>query len=85
MDEQIERQRTPRKYKWPWFVLAAVVLGILLAIIWMALEVRKVREQRDPMRYQQNFNGATRTRFVETPHRRRESEPIRTFQNRETA
>jgi len=35
------------KYKWPWFVLAAVVLFIAMAIIWMSLAVKKEEQQRD--------------------------------------
>jgi hypothetical protein len=36
-----------RKYKWPWFVLAFVVLGIVLAVFWVALAARKIEQQRD--------------------------------------
>jgi bacteriorhodopsin len=35
------------KYKWPWFVLAAVVLGIVLAVVWVGLAAKKVESQRD--------------------------------------
>jgi hypothetical protein len=34
-------------YRWPWFVLGAVVLGVLLAILWMAQEVRRTRRIRE--------------------------------------
>jgi hypothetical protein len=37
----------PPRYKWPWFVLAAVLLFVALAILWMSLEVRKVEQERD--------------------------------------
>ena len=37
---------TPR-YRWPWFVLAAFLLAILLAVAWMRHEVQRVREIRD--------------------------------------
>jgi hypothetical protein len=36
-----------QNYKWPWFVLAAVLLGIALAIVWMSFAVRKVERERD--------------------------------------
>jgi hypothetical protein len=36
-----------RTYKWPWFVLAAVVLGVVLAIVWMSYAVHRERQQRD--------------------------------------
>ena len=35
------------KYLWPWFVLAAIVLGILLAILWLSREVERTRRLRD--------------------------------------
>lgn len=39
---------TPRpKYKWPWFVLAFVVLGIVLAVLWVALAANKIQQQRN--------------------------------------
>jgi hypothetical protein len=45
MDEPNEK---PRRYKWPWFVLAAVVLGVALAILWMIFEIRTVEQERNP-------------------------------------
>ncbi len=36
-----------RNYKWPWFVLAAVVLFIVLAVLWVAFAAEKVEQQRD--------------------------------------
>jgi hypothetical protein len=36
-----------RKYQWPWFVGAALLLGIVLAIFWMSFAVRKVERERD--------------------------------------
>jgi hypothetical protein len=43
-----ENNLPPRQYKWPWFVLAMVLLGIVLAIVWMSFEVRKVEQERHP-------------------------------------
>lgn len=37
-------------YRWPWFVLAAVLLGIVLAILWMSYAVHREKEER-------NFNA----------------------------
>jgi hypothetical protein len=34
-------------YRWPWFVLAAVILAIVLAVAWMYFEVRKTKRIRD--------------------------------------
>jgi len=41
-----ERPPTPR-YRWPWFVLAAFLLAVALAILWMSFAVRKVERERD--------------------------------------
>ena len=35
------------KYRWPWFVLAAVLLGIVLAVLWVGAAAKKVEQQRD--------------------------------------
>jgi len=40
------RNRQPR-YKWPWFVLAAVLLGILLSVLWVTAAARRTRELRE--------------------------------------
>lgn len=42
-----EPNENPRRYKWPWFVAAAVVLGIVLAVIWMLIAVKKVESESD--------------------------------------
>jgi len=34
-------------YRWPWFVLAAVLLGLVLAIVWLSREVERTRRNRD--------------------------------------
>jgi sulfatase modifying factor 1 len=34
-------------YRWPWFLLGAVVLAIILAILWMSAEVARTRRNRD--------------------------------------
>jgi len=36
-----------QNYKWPWFVLAAVLLFVALAIIWMSIAVHREKEERD--------------------------------------
>jgi hypothetical protein len=48
MDTQDGSTHRPR-YRWPWFLLAAVILGVVLAIVWMTAAIREVQEQRDPM------------------------------------
>jgi hypothetical protein len=36
------------RYRWPWFVLAAILLAIVLAIAWMGFAVHRLREYREP-------------------------------------
>ena len=36
-----------RRYTWPWFVLAAVLLAIALAVLWMSKEVARARRIHD--------------------------------------
>ena len=38
--------RQQPKHIWPWFVLAAVVLGIILFILWVWGAVQKVKWQK---------------------------------------
>jgi len=45
-DEQSKTGSKPR-YRWPWFVAAAVLLGILLSVLWMAGEIQRARRIRD--------------------------------------
>lgn len=37
----------PRRYLWPKLLLAAVVLGIILAVIWVSREVDRTRQIRE--------------------------------------
>ena len=36
-----------RSYQWPWFVLAAVLLGFALAVVWMFFAVQKEKSERE--------------------------------------
>jgi hypothetical protein len=31
------------RYTWPWFVLAAFLLAVALAVLWMSQEIRRTR------------------------------------------
>jgi putative heme-binding domain-containing protein len=46
MDEQNANPARPR-YRWPRFVLAALVLGAVLVVVWMSVAVRQIRERRE--------------------------------------
>jgi len=48
--EMNEPNQNPRRYKWPWFVLAAVALFVALAIMWMTAAVKREKQER-------NFNA----------------------------
>lgn len=37
-----------RRYIWPRYLLAMVILGIVIAVIWMSVAAHNVRESRDP-------------------------------------
>jgi formylglycine-generating enzyme required for sulfatase activity len=44
---------TRPRYRWPWFVLGAVILAVLLAVLWMSKEfarARRIREENFPSR-----------------------------------
>src|SRR2546426_10715854 len=36
-----------RQYRWPWFVLAAVLLGIVLMVLWVLGAVRRVKQIKE--------------------------------------
>lgn len=40
-----------RKYSWPWFALGGVLLGILLAVLWMSREIERTRRLREGSRF----------------------------------
>jgi len=45
VNEPEENQTKPR-YVWPWFVLAAVLLGIVIAVVAMFFAAKHVEEER---------------------------------------
>jgi len=46
MTNETNQPSKPR-YVWPWFVLAAVLLGIVAAVVWVSAEVRRTKQRRD--------------------------------------
>jgi hypothetical protein len=58
-DVTSKREGEPR-YSWPWFVLAAVLLGLFLAVVWMSKEVERTRRLRE-------LNSATPTIATNAP------------------
>jgi hypothetical protein len=44
-----EQSEIPPKqnHKWPWFVLAAVLLFIVLAVAFVSFKARQIRQERD--------------------------------------
>jgi len=45
-----DKNENPRRYQWPWFVLAAVLVFVVLTIVWVSFAVKKVERER-------NFNA----------------------------
>lgn len=45
-DNQAGAGQRPR-YKWPWYLLGAVLLAFALAVLWMSREVERMRLIRD--------------------------------------
>ncbi len=43
---QNETVPPPRRYRWPWFVLGAVLLGAALTVLWVSAEVRRTQARR---------------------------------------
>jgi len=37
---------TRRRYRWPWFLLAAVVLFFILSTMWMMVAVERVKRNK---------------------------------------
>ena len=36
----------PPRRTWPWVLVAVVMLGVVLAVVWVRAEVRRIHEQR---------------------------------------
>lgn len=45
--EMNEPNEKPRRYRWPWFVLAAFLLGVALAVLWMIFDVQTIKQERN--------------------------------------
>jgi uncharacterized membrane protein YqiK len=55
----MSNQQQPRRL-WPWFVLAAVVLGIILFIVWVWFAVQKVKWQKATTQQARSFSFTPR-------------------------
>ena len=42
-----EPKENPRRYRWPWFVLAAVLLFVVLTVVWVGFAAKKVERERN--------------------------------------
>jgi hypothetical protein len=45
--ENEARTEARRRYVWPWFVLVAILAAIVLAILWLSVEIERTRRVRD--------------------------------------
>ena len=41
------QNENPPRHQWPWFVLAAFLLAVALAIVWMGFAVHREKQERD--------------------------------------
>lgn len=46
MNNPSQAQPPRARYVWPWFVLAGVLLGVALAVLWVSREVERTRQHR---------------------------------------
>jgi hypothetical protein len=42
-----DEKNPKRNYRWPWFVLAGVVLGVVLMIVWVGYAALREKEERN--------------------------------------
>jgi bacteriorhodopsin len=42
-----EQNGNPRRYKWPWFVLAAALIFLALAVLWVGFAANREKQERD--------------------------------------
>jgi ABC-type transport system involved in cytochrome c biogenesis permease subunit len=42
-----EPNENPRRYKWPWFVLAAVLLFLALSVLWVGFAANREKQERN--------------------------------------
>ena len=42
-----ESKEEKRRYRWPWFVLGAAIIGALLTIVWVAVAVQRAKQIRE--------------------------------------
>jgi cell division protein FtsB len=42
-----ESKENPRRYRWPWFVLAAIIIFFVLAIVCVSFKAEQIKQQRD--------------------------------------
>src|SRR5258707_528885 len=52
----------PRRYRWPWFLLAALILGVLLTVAWVLGAIRRVERIRESTRQNAAVPAATHVR-----------------------
>jgi putative heme-binding domain-containing protein len=70
------RNPAPRPvYRWPRFLLAAVLLGVALAILWMTVEVRRIRQRREWYEFPPGSTPPTSPTNTPAPGARAENTP----------
>jgi len=51
VNDPIKEPEPKPRYKWPWFLLAAVVLGTVLFVVWVTIAAVRTRQMREPDLY----------------------------------
>jgi len=46
-EQMNESKENPRHYRWPWLVAGAVVVGLVLAVVWVGFAAKKVERERE--------------------------------------
>jgi len=47
IDEANQKPGASPRYRWPWVVLAFLIVGVALAVLWVSQEAARVRQLRD--------------------------------------
>ena len=86
-EHKSERTKAKPRYKWPWFVLGAIVLGVVLAILWMICEIQRTKsiregsEVRSPKEGRNPKQGRRARQHFGVPQSSAAFEPLRTSES----
>jgi hypothetical protein len=64
-------QASPAPHRWPWFLLAGVILFVLVSTLWMLVFVQRVKRIRDATYPPTNAPAAATNRAAASPASRK--------------